>query len=189
MRTKLTALFMVLMLTQVSAQKNWITENFKTHLEKDKVQEYIDKGEQMLSEMSETEKVESVYVMDLFKIMTGCEDTMMPVCYFDKALSLVEFEDVSEEEISRAVYLKHCKVGNSYYHFLFNTLGNVGLNTELSKATKGAKDALKGEASENKKVVGEAFCVTFIEETKAEIDYEIVSFMLVQSTHKSPCLY
>lgn len=63
MRTKLTALLMVLMLTQVSAQKNWITENFKTHLQEDKVQQYVDKGEQLLSEMSGTERDDSMRVM------------------------------------------------------------------------------------------------------------------------------
>ena len=106
---------MVLVLTQVSAQKNWLIENFKTHLEKDKVQEYINKGEQMLSEMSEAEKVDNVYVMDLFKIMTGCEDTMIPVCNFDTALSLVDFEDVPPEHYYDHYYKFYLKKASLFY--------------------------------------------------------------------------
>lgn len=186
MRTKLTALLMVLMLTQVSAQKNWITENFKTHLQEDKVQQYVDKGEQLLSKMSGTERDESMRVMSFFKLITGYDDAMLPVCYYDEALSALDLA-VDSEEISRAVYLTHCKVGDSYYHFLLNTLANVGVNIELSAATNATNDTLKEEDNENIKLVGEAFCVTFIEETKAEKKYELASFMMVHSTHESPC--
>ena len=180
MRTNLTALFMVLMLVQVSAQKNWITENFKTHLEKEKLHQFVEKGDQEIGKMSDKEKDESVYVMNLFKLMANYDDAMMPVCFFNEALLLVGIE-VSSKEISKAVYLMHCKVGDSYYHFLYSTLGNVGVNVEVSKANK-------DNAEENIKLVGDAYSVTFIEKAKEKIDYEIVSFNMVQATGKSPCL-
>ena len=175
---------MVLMLTQVSAQSNWITENFKTHLTDDKVAEYIDKSEQLLSEMLDAEKAGSEYVMELFKITTGSDHANMPICYFDDALELVDLE-VASEEISRAVYLAHYNVGNFYYYFLYNTLGNVGIEVSLSE--------INDELSENEDgktlaLSAEAYSVTFIGASEGVSDYELESFNMVAAEAKSPCL-
>lgn len=184
MKTKLTTLLMVLMLTQVSAQSNWITENFKTHLTDDKVVEYVDKGNKLLSEMVDAEKSGSEYVMELFEMTTGSDNAKMPICYFDDALELVNLA-LHSEEISRAVYLAHYNVGDFYYYFLYNTLGNVGIEVSLSELNE---ELSENEDSKILALGAEAYSVTFIGASEGMTDYELQSFNMVAPKAKSPCL-
>lgn len=107
MRTKLTTFLLVSLLTQVSAQSNWITRNFKTYLANGNTREYVNKSESLLNEMSDYGSGNSYYALELFKIMSGYNNTRLPICHFNRATSAVGLS-VSSKYLNGDVSLKYC---------------------------------------------------------------------------------
>lgn len=183
MRTKLTTLLLVLMLTQVSAQSNWMTRNFKAYLSSGDTHEYIRESEKLLRDMSTYEREESMYVLELFKRMSRGSISDMPICYFNSAASAVGLS-FGTKQLNSFISVKHCYAGGEYHYFLFNTLRKDAVSVVLTVKS----NDYSGRVVTNRDNSGALpYSARPLKKSSSTIEYSLVSYERASFFKESEC--
>lgn len=128
---------------QLSAQKNWITNNFSAYLSAGKHSEYLGRAYDELNNLHEDERSVAYHVIEFYEMLSASNNGWLSLCHYGSVQSALELYP-SSQRLADQLYLYAYNIGGKYYYCLYNqdSVNGVSVSLKMEKTSSSGEQVV-----------------------------------------------